>query len=74
MGCVAFPVGDRLCMYAELVGNLPLKKIEVQSPSADVIPKRIELLGILCRLGSQRSNLRLEWQNGNAGIKIAGRG
>ena len=38
VGCVAFPVGDRLCMYAELVGNLPLKKIEVQSPSADVIP------------------------------------
>ena len=37
-GCVAFPVGNRNFIDPNLLGNLPLKGIEVQSSAADMVP------------------------------------
>ena len=36
-GCVAFPVGNRDFVNPNLLGNLPLEALEVQSTTPDVV-------------------------------------
>jgi len=37
MGCVAFPVGNRLFVNPDVVGNLLLEKSKVDPAGADVV-------------------------------------